>query len=218
MSMSEKYSGFFITIEGNDGAGKTTAAKGLEQALKAQRIPVVLTREPGGSSIAEQIRQILLNPDNTDMDPLTEAILYAAARRQHLSDVVIPALQQGKVVLCDRYIDSSLAYQGEGRGLGIEKIAGLNEIAVEGLWPDLTLFLQVDLEAAKARMLSRGDLNRLDAESEAFHARVRTGFEKAVQRDPERFICIDASGTPDEVLNLCLEALKPSLEKVRHDQ
>lgn len=216
MIMSEKYPGFFITIEGNDGAGKTTAARTLEQALKEQGIPVVLTREPGGSSIAEQIRQVLLNPENTDMDPLTEAILYAAARRQHLSDIVIPALQQGKVVLCDRYIDSSLAYQGEGRNLGIERIADLNEIAVEGLWPDLTLFLQVDLDTARSRMLSRGDLNRLDAEPDDFHSRVRNGFEKAVLRDPDRFVRIDASGAPQEVLNLCLQALQAPLEKVRH--
>ncbi len=215
--MSNRYPGIFITIEGNDGAGKTTAAKGLEQALKAQGVDVILTREPGGSSIAEQIREVLLNPANTDMDPLTEAILYAAARRQHLSDVVIPALQAGKVVLCDRYIDSSLAYQGEGRNLGMERIASLNEIAVEGLWPDLTLFLSTDLETSRKRMLSRGDLNRLDAESEAFHERVRDGFEKAVQRDPQRFIRIDASGTPEEVLNLCLQALQKPLEKVRHD-
>lgn len=216
MIMSEKYPGFFITIEGNDGAGKTTAARALEQALKEQGIPVVLTREPGGSSIAEQIRQVLLNPENTDMDPLTEAILYAAARRQHLSDIVIPALQQGKVVLCDRYIDSSLAYQGEGRNLGIERIADLNEIAVEGLWPDLTLFLQVDLDTARSRMLSRGDLNRLDAEPDDFHSRVSNGFEKAVLRDPDRFVRIDASGAPQEVLNLCLQALQAPLEKVRH--
>lgn len=216
MIMKENTAGLFVTIEGNDGAGKTTAAKGLEQSLQAAGIPVILTREPGGSSIAEQIREVLLDPQNTDMDPMTEAILYAAARRQHLSDIVLPALKAGKVVLCDRYIDSSLAYQGEGRNLGMDQVAALNEIATEGLWPDVTLFLEVSPETARERILARGDLNRLDAESEEFHARVRRGFEKAIARDPDRFVRVDASGTPEQVAEACLQALSPYLEGRDH--
>ncbi len=192
--------GFFITFEGNDGAGKTTIAKACMDQLKEQGHEVIYTREPGGSRIAEQIRGILLDNENTDMDARTEAILYAAARRQHLVDIVAPALAQGKIVLCDRFLDSSLAYQGVGRGLGINEVEELNRFAIHDLMPDKTIFLAVSNEIAQQRMGARSEaLNRLDNEKADFHEKVRAGYEKLLQRDPQRIVKIDASGSVDHV-------------------
>jgi len=200
--------GFFITLEGNDGAGKTTIAQACVERLKALGHEVVYTREPGGSRIAERIRDLLLDPGNTDMDARTEAILYAAARRQHLVDIVAPALEQGKIVLCDRFLDSSLAYQGIGRGLGIEEVERLNRFAIDDFMPDRTIFLAIDNETAMARMGRRGEKNRLDREDDAFHQRVREGYEKLVLRDPERIVKIDASGSIEEVTDAAMKVIE----------
>lgn len=200
--------GFFITFEGNDGAGKTTIALACKQRLEQAGIDVIYTREPGGSKIAEQIRNILLDPQNKEMDARTEAILYAAARRQHLMDIVAPALEQGKVVLCDRFLDSSLAYQGVGRGLGIEAIEQLNRFAIHDLMPDQTIFLSVDEEIANQRMHQRGELNRLDQEKEDFHRKVRQGYETLLKRDPKRIKEIDASRSIEEVSNDAMEVIE----------
>ncbi|WP_289108100.1 dTMP kinase [uncultured Dubosiella sp.] len=200
--------GFFITLEGNDGAGKTTIANACVERLKALGHEVVYTREPGGSRIAERIRDLLLDPGNTDMDARTEAILYAAARRQHLVDIVAPALEQGKIVLCDRFLDSSLAYQGIGRGLGIEEVERLNRFAIDDFMPDRTIFLAIDNETAMARMGRRGEKNRLDREDDAFHQRVREGYEKLVLRDPERIVKIDASGSIEEVTDAAMKVIE----------
>ena len=130
--------------EGPEGAGKTTIIQKLVASLESFRIDVVQTREPGGIKISEQIRQIILDKNNTDMDAHTEALLYAAARRQHLADKVLPALQEGAIVLCDRFIDSSLAYQGHARGLGIEQVYSINQFAIQGLMPDLTIYFDIE--------------------------------------------------------------------------
>ena len=200
--------GFFITLEGNDGAGKTTIAQACVERLKALGHEVVYTREPGGSRIAERIRDLLLDPGNTDMDARTEAILYAAARRQHLVDIVAPALEQGQIVLCDRFLDSSLAYQGIGRGLGIEEVERLNRFAIDDFMPDRTIFLAIDNETAMARMGRRGEKNRLDREDDAFHQRVREGYEKLVLRDPDRIVKIDASGSIEEVTDAAMKVIE----------
>ena len=154
--------GVFITFEGNDGSGKTTVCKAVQEELIKMGYDCIYTREPGGSKIAESIRNILLDVNNTEMDDRTEALLYAASRRQHLKEVVLPALENKKIVLCDRFIDSSLAYQGIARGIGLKEVWDINQFAIDGCMPEKTLFLSVSVETGKKRMNLRGDLNRLD--------------------------------------------------------
>ena len=204
--------GLFITFEGNDGAGKTTICKMVQDALIQQGFEVVYTREPGGSQIAESIRNILLDVNNTNMDARTEAILYAASRRQHLVEIVQPALEAGKIVLCDRFIDSSLAYQGVGRDLGIEEIYALNQFAIGSMMPDKTIFLSVDIETGAKRMNIRGDKNRLDLEADTFHQKVRQGYETLLKMYPERIVKVDARGEVEEVFSLTME----QIQKVIH--
>ena len=185
---------YLITLEGGEGAGKTTVLKQLAAALELQGHSVVCTREPGGINIAEQIRTVILDQKNIEMDPRTEALLYAAARRQHLVEKIIPALNDGKVVLCDRYIDSSLAYQGYARGLGIEEIYSVNKFAIDEYMPDLTLYFDVAPEVGLARIEkdSGREVNRLDVESLKFHEAVRTGYHLLVAQYPQRIRVIEA--------------------------
>ncbi|GBF78359.1 dTMP kinase [Paenibacillus sp. 598K] len=193
--------GLFITIEGGEGAGKTTLIETLAEYGAASGRTVVTTREPGGIPIAEQIRQVILDPKHTAMDARTEALLYAAARRQHLVEKVMPALNRGEIVICDRFIDSSLAYQGHARGLGIEEVWEINRFAIAGMMPDLTIYMDVRPEIGLER-ISRGDnreVNRLDLESLAFHNRVREGYNLLLQRYPERIALVDAEQTPEAV-------------------
>lgn len=150
--------GLFITFEGNDGCGKTTVSTKVYESLKEKGEPVVYTREPGGIDIAEQIRAVILDPNNTAMDARTEALLYAASRRQHLTEKILPALAEGKIVLCDRFIDSSLAYQGIGRGIGMDEVLQINEFAIENHMPDATIFFSVSLETGWKRVSQRGQL------------------------------------------------------------
>lgn len=192
-------SGKFITFEGNDGCGKTTISSKIYEALKAEGYNVVFTREPGGISIAEQIRQILLDPKNTEMDGRCEALLYAAARRQHLVEKVLPALMEGKIVLCDRFIDSSLAYQGVARGLGMDEVYAINQFAIDKHMPDATIFLKVDHEVGMARIASRGEKDRLDEEGEKFHQLVAKGYDEVVKRYANRIHVIDAEQEVDKV-------------------
>lgn len=191
----------FITIEGPDGSGKTTAAMRLFADLQAKGYEVIYTREPGGSEIAEQIRNIVLNKQNILMDSKTEALLFAASRRQHLVEKIIPALNAGKIVICDRYIDSSLAYQGYGRGLGIDEILNVNLFATEGKLPDLTLYFDVDAATGLSRINKNNnrEVNRLDLAQLEFHTKVREGYHILIKRFPDRIKVIDASKTPDEV-------------------
>ncbi|MBE3568538.1 MAG: dTMP kinase [Bacillales bacterium] len=186
--------GMFITVEGPEGAGKTTIAQRIVEHLKREGYPVIYTREPGGISISEQIRHVLLNKQNTAMDGRTEALLYAAARRQHLVEKVIPALETGTIVLCDRFIDSSLAYQGYARGLGIEEVYKINEFAVNGAMPNLTLYFDISPEIGLSRIQqNKGrEVNRLDLETLDFHQRVRKGYWQLLDRFPERMVKINA--------------------------
>ena len=191
--------GLFITFEGNDGSGKTTIANLVVGTLQELGYDVVYTREPGGIRIAEDIRSIILNPEYTEMDPMCEAMLYAAARRQHLVQKVLPALAEHKIVICDRFIDSSLAYQGSARGLGISEIYELNQFAVKGHMPDLTLFLKVDLETGLSRVQARGAMDRMDQESMDFHIKVAQGYDEVLKSYQERIHVIDASQEVEQV-------------------
>jgi len=191
----------FITIEGGEGSGKTTLIASLTEKLKQAGREAMVTREPGGIPIAEAIRNVLLSRENTAMDPRTEALLYAAARRQHLAEKVIPALERGTTVICDRFVDSSLAYQGHARGLGIEEVAEINRFATDGWEPDLTLYLDMDPEVGLARIRANGsrEVNRLDVESLAFHRRVREGYRLVAERHAKRIVTLDAMRPADEV-------------------
>lgn len=206
-------SGLFITLEGPEGSGKTTAAKRLIEVLSLQGYEVVYTREPGGIEIAEQIRRVILDPQNTAMDPRTEALLYAASRRQHLVEKVKPALQAEQIVICDRFVDSSLVYQGVARGLGIETVYQMNLFAIEDLMPDLTIFFDVKPEIGLARIASddQREVNRLDLETLSFHHKVYEGYLEVAQRFPERIKTIDASLSADAVFEAVLALVRSRL-------
>jgi dTMP kinase len=202
-------SGFFITFEGPDGAGKTTIIRMVAQELKE----ALLTREPGGIDIAEQIRNVILDKKNTAMDPRTEALLYAAARRQHLVEKVKPAIEEGKVVLCDRFVDSSLAYQGHARGLGIDEVFSINQFAIENMMPDLTIYFDIEPELGLQRInKNKGrEVNRLDLENLEFHHKVREGYHLIMKQFPGRIVKIDASGEINEVFKKTMDVLKSKL-------
>ncbi|WP_276886609.1 dTMP kinase [Allobaculum stercoricanis] len=208
--------GMLITFEGNDGAGKTTALESVAATLKEKGYPIVVSREPGGSVLAEKIRELILDVNN-EMDAKTEAYLYAASRREHLVQTILPALQEGKLILCDRYLDSSLAYQGHGRKLGQKEIEQLNDFGLEGFRPDYTLFFSLDLETEKERMEMRGEMNRLDLESREFHQRVRDGFTCLCQQNPQRIHVIDASQTKEEVAQATLAQVEELWKGRFHD-
>lgn len=197
--------GLFITFEGNDGSGKTTVSKLIYEKLKEDGYSVVYTREPGGIDIAEQIRDIILDPKNIKMDARCEALLYAASRRQHLVEKVLPALAEGSIVLCDRFVDSSLVYQGIARELGVNEVYRINEFAIEGHMPDATMFLSVDLETGLRRVDSRGKKDRLDNETTNFHKRVAEGYEWIKQEFASRMHIIDATKELDEVVKDTLQ-------------
>ncbi|MCO4327661.1 dTMP kinase [Staphylococcus agnetis] len=199
----------FITIEGPEGSGKTTVLKAVVEQL-SKDYDVIATREPGGVKTAEAIRNILLEGDA--MDPRTEALLFAAARREHLVEKVLPALDKGITVICDRFIDSSLAYQGYARKIGVEAIQTINDFAIEGHAPDLTLYLDIPAEVGQARIMqNQRAQNRLDKEDEAFHARVIDGYRQLIQNHPERYEVIDATQSIDAVIQDVLTAIKQRL-------
>ncbi|PLR93325.1 dTMP kinase [Bacillus sp. T33-2] len=187
--------GLFISIEGPEGAGKTTIIRMLKENFEEEGYSVLATREPGGIDIAEQIRNVILDKENTAMDARTEALLYAAARRQHLVEKVRPALVNGQIVLCDRFIDSSLAYQGYARGLGIEEVHSINRFAVEDMMPLLTVYFDLDPETGLDRINKHNgrEVNRLDLENLQFHQKVREGYLLLANRYPDRIMKIDAS-------------------------
>jgi dTMP kinase len=193
--------GMFISIEGPEGAGKTTIIKRLAEELEGEGYAVLATREPGGIEIAEQIRTVILDKDNIAMDPRTEALLYAAARRQHLVEKVKPALESDKIILCDRFIDSSLAYQGHARGLGIDEVYSINKFAIEDMMPRLTLYFDLDPVIGLERINQHKgrEVNRLDLEKIEFHHKVREGYLLLADRFPERIVKIDATGSFDTV-------------------
>lgn len=196
-----KLDGLFITFEGGEGAGKTTAIHSIYSRLKEEGRKVIVTREPGGSVIAEKIREIILDPDHVEMDARTEALLYAAARRQHLVEKVIPYLEEGYIILCDRFIDSSLVYQGAARKIGMEEVLKINLFATEGLMPHKTLFFDIDPELGLQRIAkNRGrEVNRLDKETLSFHQLVREAYLNLARAEGERMKTIDASKSEEEV-------------------
>lgn len=201
--------GILITFEGPEGAGKTTVLQHVLPELAKQDIDIVTTREPGGIRIAESIREIILAPENTAIDGKTELLLFAAARRQHLNEKVLPALADGKLVIIDRFIDSSVAYQGYARGIPVSDVETINNFATDGLLPDLTLYFDVDTAIGLARVMT-GDreVNRLDLEAQEMHEKVRAGYQKIAALHPERIITIDASQELDQVIADTLFAIK----------
>lgn len=205
----------FITLEGPEGSGKTTAVEAAVKKLEEMGYQIVRTREPGGTPISEQIRNVILDKGNTAMDGRTEALLYAASRRQHLVEKVWPALKEGKIVICDRYLDSSLAYQGGARGLGIEEVLNINLFATENTWPDLTLLFDIKPEIGLARISANAnrEVNRLDLEKIEFHNKVRESFLALAKRFPDRYVIIDASLSRDEVAKATMEAILSRLCK-----
>ena len=194
--------GFLVSLEGPEGAGKTSVLEALIPILEDRGIEVLSTREPGGVLIGEKIREVILDPSHTEMDPKTELLLYIASRRQHLVEKVLPALAAGKLVIMDRFIDSSVAYQGFGRGLDIEAIDWLNEFATDGLKPDLTLYFDIEVEEGLARIAANSDreVNRLDMEGLDLHRKVRQGYLSLFEREGNRIEKIDASLPLDQVI------------------
>jgi len=205
--------GVLVAFEGVEGAGKSTQVRALADALRAEGRDVLVTREPGGTPVAERIREVLLVPGDA-MHPRTEALLYAAARAEHLERLVVPALDAGQVVLCDRFLDSSLAYQGFGRDLGLDEVAEINRWATGGVLPDVVVLLDLDPREGLARVARRaGDPNRLDREDLAFHQRVAEGYAELARRQADRFVVVPADGDPAEVTRRVLAALRPRLTR-----
>ena len=206
-------SGLFITLEGGEGAGKTTIANAVIDKLSTLGIETLYTREPGGIKIAEKIREVILDRDHKEMDCRTEALLYAAARRQHLVEKVKPAMDEGRIVLCDRFVDSSIVYQGYARGIGMDEVREINQFAIEGFMPDLTIFFDIKPEIGLARIAANDsrEVNRLDLEGLAFHELVYEGYKKQAKMNPERIVSVDATKSvealTDEVCALILSKL-----------
>lgn len=208
--------GHFITIEGGEGSGKTSILHVLKEELVKLGFEVLVTREPGGIDIAEQIRKIILHPAHTSIDARTEALLYAAARRQHLVEKVLPALENGKIVLCDRFIDSSLAYQGYARGIGMDDVFVINQFAIDNCMPDLTLFLDITPEKGLERisMNEEREKNRLDLESLSFHESVYKGYQILTNKFQNRIKVVNADQIMEKVKE---EALRHILSYLKAD-
>lgn len=205
----------FITFEGPEGSGKTSVLKKISDRLIEKGYPLVLTREPGGVKISEEIRNVILNKENTIMDARAEALLYAASRRQHLVEKVWPNLKNNKIVFCDRYVDSSLAYQGAARGLGVEEVLAINLFATENTLPDLTLLFDINPEIGLKRIAANAnrEVNRLDLEKIDFHIKVRNGYLDLAKRYKDRFVTIDASLPLEEVVELAYQAIIKKIEE-----
>ncbi|WP_085993759.1 dTMP kinase [Oceanobacillus senegalensis] len=206
--------GHFITFEGGEGAGKTTILHKMQNRLESLGYEVLATREPGGIEIAEQIRNVILDTNNTNMEDRTEALLYAAARRQHLVEKILPALKEGKIILCDRFIDSSLAYQGFARGLGIDEVFAINQFAIGGQMPNKTLFFDIKPEKGLERIASDMDRekNRLDREHLLFHEQVYKGYQILLERFPDRVQKINANQPVEQVEEEAFKCIHSYLE------
>jgi dTMP kinase len=203
----------FITFEGIEGSGKTTQIQMLSNHFEEQGIDHVLTREPGGTAIGDQVRRLVLNPAYNDMRPACEMLLYAAARAQHIDEVIQPALKDDRVVLCDRFVDATLAYQGYGRGLSLDLIRRLHTLDALALRPDLTLLFDIEARTALERARSRDhtkakDETRFEQEDLAFHQRVRSGYLELARQEADRFVIIEARGTQAEVHRRVLPAIQ----------
>jgi dTMP kinase len=221
---SQTLRGRFITFEGLDGCGKSTQVAKLAAVLRAQGLPVVVTREPGGTPTGEKIRQLLLDTKTSSLAPLAELALMFAARSQHIAEVIQPALAEGKIVLCDRFTDSTEAYQGGGRKLGHEPVLGLHRILCGRLWPELTILMDSDVAMSvdRARRRNRShsaksgrgksDENRFEQESRAFFGRVRSAYLAIAAREPQRVVLVDARGTPDQTHRQIVEVVRRKLK------
>ena len=200
--------GKFITFEGCDGCGKSTQLKLLSEYLTKNNIPHIFTREPGGGKISEEIRSILLNGKNSEMTDECEALLYAAARAQHLRDRVQPALEKGELVICDRYVDSSFAYQAYARGLGMEFVQKINHFALDAFSPDVTIFIDLTPEEAFARKHGAEENDRMEQAGMSFHRRVYEGYKAVAQAYPNRVVCVNGRKTPQEIFNDVIQTLQ----------
>ncbi len=205
----------FISFEGIDGSGKSTIAKLVDEQLKKEGYQTVLTREPGGVKIAEDIRAIILDKNNTNLDDHTEALLFAAARRQHLKERILPALKENKIVLCDRFVDSSLAYQGGGKHLGVNEVYNINIFATDNLLPDLTLLFDMDPQEALKRIdkNKEREVNRLDLEKLSFYETTRNTFLDLAKKYPTRIKIVNASKSIHEVLDEAMKIIKVKLNE-----
>lgn len=202
--------GLFITFEGPDGGGKSSQVRRIANTLKQNGYNVVTTREPGGTRVGDKLREIILDPAHKGMEPVAEAFLYAAARAQHVAEVIRPAVEDGKIVLCDRYVDSSIVYQGYGRGLPIDFVREINRMATEGLVPDLTILLDLPVEIGLMRAKKGGILkgDRLEREKVEFHERVRQGYLRLAQENPGRFRLVDASQSIEDVYQCVIQLMR----------
>nr|WP_072974862.1 dTMP kinase [Tissierella praeacuta] len=206
--------GLFIALEGPDGSGKSTIIKLIGNYLKDKGIEFVMTREPGGTLIGEEIRHIILDKKNINMGAETEALLYAASRGQHIHEKILPSLESGKIVLCDRFVLSSLAYQGVGRNLGIEEVKSINDFAIKGVYPDLILFFHVDPEITLERKTQNGG-DRLEEEGNDFHRTVYEGYMELLKMYPKNIKIIDATKSIEEVLRESIKEVEDLLTKKR---
>jgi dTMP kinase len=204
----------FITLEGPEGSGKTRQISGLVEVLRQEGYPVLMTREPGGTAIGDQIRSVLFDMQNTDMRPRTEILLFQASRAQLVEQVIRPCLGRGEVVVCDRYADSTLAYQGYGHRVDLDELRRVVNFATGGLKPDLTLLLDVEVEVGLKRKVAASEWNRLDAYDLDFHRRVRQGYHEMARAEPERWVVIDA-GQPPEAVQAALREVVLGRLKIR---
>lgn len=205
--------GKFITFEGPEGSGKSTVIKGVEEYFISQGYDVLVTREPGGIKISEDIRNIILSKENTEMNARAEALLFAAARSQHFTEKIIPALELDKLILCDRFIDSSLAYQGYARGLGIDEVLSINKFAIGNHFPDVTVFIDVPPSVGLHRVFSNSNrkVDRLDLETLEFHEKVYTGYKILAERFHDRFVNIDGTNSVETVIEDTIQVIKTYL-------
>ena len=207
--------GLFITIEGPEGSGKTTVAKKVVEKLENEGYKVLYTREPGGVGIAEKIRDIILDVNNTNLDPRSEALLYAASRRQHLVEKVLPALRDGFIVICDRFVDSSLAYQGHARKIGIDEIYDINTFAIDTHWPDITILLDIEPEIGLQRIMKnrQDEVNRLDLEGLNFHNLVHEGYQIIKEKYASRMTLVDGNQSPEVVFDSVYKIIKNKINE-----
>lgn len=207
--------GLFISIEGPEGSGKTTVAKKITEKLLQEGYPVIYTREPGGVEIAEKIRDIILDVKNVNLDAKSEALLYAASRRQHLVEKVEPALKRNEIIICDRFIDSSLAYQGHARKIGIDEVYAINMFAIGNTLPDLTILLDIDPEVGLQRINEQRseEINRLDLEDIQFHKMVHEGYQIIKNKYRQRFTIVDGNQSKDEVFTTIYQIVKAKINE-----
>ena len=210
--MKQTARGAFIVFEGGDGAGKSTQVRALAHSLRGSGRTVTCTREPGGTGLAESVRSLVLDPAHAPVAPVTEALLFASARADHVARLIRPALERGEVVVCDRFVDSSAAYQGAGRGIGVDHVLELNEWALQGLVPDLTVVLDVEPSTAERRRRARGALtDRMEAEDHVFHRAVNAAFRELAARAPQRYLVLDADRPAEEITRAVAERVAPLL-------